>query len=47
LNKLEALIATTMEKPELIKPEKFKSALETRRDFQREEGLQFINAKTD
>jgi len=33
LDKLEALIATTMEKPELIKPEKFKSALETRRDI--------------
>jgi hypothetical protein len=33
LKKLEALIETTMKKPELIKPEQFKSALETRRDI--------------
>jgi hypothetical protein len=33
LKKLEALIETTMKKPGLIKPEKFKSELETRRDI--------------
>ena len=31
-----------MEKPQLIKHEKFKSALETRRDVQREESLSFV-----
>lgn len=45
LKKLEALIATTMEKPQLIKVEKFKSALGTRRDIQREESLTFVVSK--
>ena len=39
LKKLEANIELTMKNPELIKPEKFKSALETRRDIQREKSL--------
>jgi hypothetical protein len=30
---LEEAVAMTMKNPELIKPEKFKSALETRRDI--------------
>ena len=30
-----------MDKPELIKPDKFKSALETRWDIQREDSLQY------
>ena len=33
LKKSEKLIAATMVKPQLIKPEKFKTALETRRDI--------------
>jgi hypothetical protein len=32
-----------MKKPELIEPEKFKSALETKRDVQREESILFAN----
>lgn len=32
-----------MEKSELIMPEKFKSALETKRDIQREDSISFIN----
>ncbi len=39
LKKLEAYIERTMKNPELIKPEKFKSALETRRDIQKEKSL--------
>ena len=33
LSKLEALIETTMKKPELVEPEKLKSVLETKRDI--------------
>jgi hypothetical protein len=40
---LEALLETTMKKPELIEPEKFKSALETKRDIQREGNISFID----
>ena len=32
-----------MEKPDLIQPEKFKSALETKRDIQREDSMDFMN----
>ena len=35
LKKLEELIKTTMENPELVEAEKFKSALDTKRDIQR------------
>jgi len=41
---LESAIAKTIENPHLIKPEKFKSALETRRDLQREKSLAFVSA---
>ena len=44
MNNLEALIAKTMENPGLIKSEKFKSILETKRDIQREDSLAFISA---
>jgi hypothetical protein len=33
LKRLETLIKSTMIKPDLIEPEKFKSALETKRDI--------------
>ena len=39
LKKLEALVGTTMEKPELIESEKFKSALDTKRDVQRDDSI--------
>lgn len=32
LRKFETLVNTTMQKPQLIEPEKFKSVLETKRD---------------
>ena len=44
MKNLEALIAKTMENPGLIKSEKFKSKLETKRDIQREDSLSFISA---
>ena len=44
MKNLEALIAKTMENPELIKPEKSKSILEIKRDIQREDSLEFISA---
>ena len=44
MKNLEALIAKTMENPGVIKPEKFKSMLETKRDIQREDSLAFISA---
>ena len=47
LNRLETLIATTMEKPELIETEKFKSALETKRDIQRDDSMTFVNENKD
>ena len=43
MKKLETLVATTMENPDLIKPEKFRSALETRRNIQKEASIEFIN----
>jgi len=43
MKRLETLIAKTIFNPKLIKPEKFKSALETRRDIQRENSLVFIS----
>ena len=36
-----------MKKPELIKPEKFKTALETKRDTQREEIMSYVNKNAD
>ena len=36
-----------MKRPELIQPEKFKSALETKRDIQRDEILSYVNEHTD
>ncbi len=39
LKKLEANIELTMNNPDLIKQEKFKSALDTRRDIQKEKSL--------
>lgn len=45
LKKAEKRIAKTMDKPQLIKLEKFKSALETRRDIQREDILKFFISK--
>jgi hypothetical protein len=42
LKNVEKLIAKTMDKPQLIKSEKFKTELETRRDIQREESLSFV-----
>jgi len=44
MKNLEALIAKTMENPGLIKSEKFKSILETKRNIQREDSLAFISA---
>ena len=44
MKNLNAVIAKTMENPGLIKPEKFKSMLETKRDIQREDSLAFIRA---
>lgn len=44
MRSLEAVIEKTMVNPKLIKPEKFKSALETRRDIQREKSLAFVSA---
>jgi len=44
MKSLESMIRKTMENPKLIKPENFKSALETRRDIQREESLAFVGA---
>ncbi len=43
----EEVVARTVKKPELIQPEKFKSALETRRDIQRDEALSYINEHSD
>jgi transcriptional regulator NrdR family protein len=43
LRKLEEIIARVIKRPELIQPEKFKTALETRRDIQRDEILSYIN----
>jgi hypothetical protein len=47
LKKLEDIIARVMKRPELILPEKFKTALETRRDIQRDEILSYINECLD
>ena len=44
MKNLNAVIAKTMENPGLIKPEKFKSMLETKWDIQREDILAFISA---
>jgi len=44
MKNLDAVIAKTMENPGLIKPEKFKSMLETKRDIQREDSLAFISS---
>ena len=44
MKNLEALIAKTMDNPGVIKPENFKSMLETKRDIQREDSLAFISA---
>jgi len=44
MKNLEILVAKTIANPELMKPEKFKSALETRRDIQREKSLAFVSA---
>ena len=43
LKKLEELIATTMTNPKLIKAEKFKTRLETKRDIQRDESTTFVS----
>jgi hypothetical protein len=42
LKALEAQVAKTMLTPDIIKPEKFKSTLETRRDVQREDSMEFV-----
>ena len=47
LKKLEALIETTMKKPELIEPEKFKSELETSRDIQQQENIEVVKKYKD
>jgi hypothetical protein len=47
LRKFEALVEATMKNPEIIKPEKRKPLLETKRDVQRQESLKFIKANKD
>ena len=43
LRKIEAMIDTTMKKPESIEPEKLKTMLETKRDIQRDDSISFID----
>ena len=42
IKKLETLIQTTITKPELVQTEIRKTELETRRDIQRDDGLDFV-----
>ena len=37
----------TIKNPKMIKPDKFKTALETKRDIQRDEALSYINEHAD